>query len=102
MSAGLLLLVLMLWLTLIFKVLMWLLTLGLSIMLADCRFVIVGLNVVVDVDLQSVDVVVDCGAKHFAQCLPVYFMLTQQQHGGGVVVCVDFNMPFCCVTKHDV
>ena len=81
---------------------MWLLTLGLSIMLADCRFVIVGLNVVVDVDLQSVDVVVDCGAKHFAQCLPVYFMLTQQQHGGGVVVCVDFDMLFCCVTKHDV
>ena len=51
----------------LFKVLMWLLTVGPSIMLNVCRFVIVGLNVVVDVDLQSVDVVVDSGAKHHAR-----------------------------------
>ena len=49
-----------------------LLAVGPSIMLNVCRFVIVDLNV----DLQSVDVVVDCGAKHHAQCLQVYFMLT--------------------------
>ena len=49
---------------------------GPSIMLNVSRFVIVSLNAVDDVDLLSVDVVVDCGAKHHAQCLQVYFMLT--------------------------
>ena len=34
-----------------------------SIMLSVCRF---GLDIVVDVDPQSVDVVVDCRAKHHA------------------------------------
>ena len=42
-------------------------------MLNVSRFVIVSLNVVDDVDLLSVDVVVDCGAKHHAQCLQVCY-----------------------------